>query len=51
MSISGKTLTLKMTSSRIKNNLYQVYIPGSAVRDAAGNALKTSYSFQFRTVK
>lgn len=49
--ISGKTLTLKMRSSRIKNNVYQVYIPASAVKDAAGNNLKTSYSYQFCTVK
>ncbi len=49
--ISGKTLTLKMASSRLRNNVYRVYIPVSAVKDAAGNSLKSSYSFQFRTVK
>lgn len=48
-SISGKTLTLKMTANRIMNNLYQVYIPASAVRDIASNKLKASYTFQFRT--
>lgn len=49
--INGKTLTIKMVYSRLRNNVYQVYVPVSAVKDAAGNNLKTSYSFQFRTVK
>ncbi len=49
--IRGKILTLKMKSSRTKNNLYQVYIPAGTVKDAAGNSLKSSYSFQFRTIK
>jgi hypothetical protein len=48
-SISGNTLTLKMTFNRLRNNLYQVYIPAIAVRDVAGNVLKTSYTFNFRT--
>jgi len=49
--ISGKTLTVKMPYSRLRNNVYQVYIPASAVKDATGNNLKASYSFQFQTVK
>lgn len=49
--ISGKILTLKMALNRLRNNLYRVYIPASAVKDIAGNNLKAAYSFQFRTVK
>lgn len=49
--ISGNTLTIKMVYSRLRNNIYQVYMPASAVKDAAGNNLKTSYNSQFRTVK
>lgn len=49
--VSGKYLTIKMKYSRIKNNVYQVYIPAGAVKDAAGNNFKSSYSFKFRTVK
>ena len=36
-SIIGNMLTLKMTFNRLRNNLYQVYIPAIAVRDVAGN--------------
>jgi methionine-rich copper-binding protein CopC len=49
--ISGKTLTLKMTTNRLSNNLYQVFLPASAVKDFYSNSLQTSYTFQFRTVK
>lgn len=49
--ISGKTLTLKMTTNRLSNNLYQVYLPASAVKDFYSNSLQSSYTFQFRTVK
>jgi subtilase family serine protease len=51
LTINGNTLTLKMKSSRLRNNLYQVYIPASAVKDLSGNNLKASYSYKFRTVK
>ena len=47
--ISGNTLTIKQTSSRIKTNIYEVYIPGAAVKDKAGNNLKSVYVFKFRT--
>jgi methionine-rich copper-binding protein CopC len=47
--ISGKTLTIKMTSSRISKNNYLVYLPAGAVKDAAGNLLKATYSFKFKT--
>jgi predicted deacylase len=49
--ISGKTLTLKETYTRLRNNIYQVYIPACALKDTAGNILTTSYSYQFRTIK
>lgn len=49
--INGKTLILKMAASRLKNNVYQIYIPASAIKDVAGNNLSTKYIFQFRTVK
>jgi hypothetical protein len=49
--ISGKTLTLKAAYSRLRNKVYQVYIPACAVKDTAGNILQTSYSYQFRTIK
>jgi len=49
--ISGKTLTLKMTLNRLRNNLYQIYIPAGAVKDLHNNSLKSSYTLQFRTVK
>jgi subtilase family serine protease len=51
LTISGEVLTLKMKYNRIRNNLYQVYIPAGAVKDLAGNKLKSGYSFKFRTVK
>lgn len=47
--ISGNTLTIKMTSSRLSKNTYQVYIPAGAVGDAAGNSLAAPYTFQFKT--
>lgn len=47
---NGKILTIKQTYNRISKNSYQVYIPAGAVKDAAGNSLATSYSYQFKTV-
>lgn len=49
--ISGKILTLKMKYNRLKNCLYKVYIPASAVKDVTGYNLAKSYSFTFRTYK
>ncbi len=48
--ISGKTLTLKMTYSRLSKNTYMVYLPAGAVKDTTGNSLNTSKTFQFKTV-
>lgn len=48
--ISGNTLTLKMTSSRLSKNTYQIYIPAGAVKDSAGNGLATTYTYQFKTI-
>ena len=48
-SISGNTLTLKMTSNRVHNNTYQIYIPAGAVKDKAGNNLAGLYTFKFQT--
>jgi methionine-rich copper-binding protein CopC len=49
-SISGKTLTLKMVSSRLSKNTYQVYLPAKAVKNASGNSLASSYTFKFKTI-
>ncbi len=48
--ISGNKLIIKQSLSRLSKNNYLVYIPAGAVKDAAGNSLKTSYSFQFKAV-
>ena len=48
--ISGNTLTIKMTSSRIHKNTYQIYIPSGAIKDKAGNNLTTTYTFKFTTI-
>lgn len=48
-SISGKTLYLKNTSSRSASTWYQVTIPAKAVKDYAGNDLKATYTFKFKT--
>jgi autotransporter family porin len=47
--ISGNTLTIKQTSSRLKNDTYLVYIPSVAVKDSTGNNLVTTYTFKFKT--
>lgn len=47
--ISGNTLTIKQTSIRIRNNIYEVYIPWAVVKDKAGNNLKLGYMFKFKT--
>jgi hypothetical protein len=48
-SISGNTLTIKMTKSRLHGNTYQIYIPAGAVKDNAGNNLAAAYTFKFKT--
>ncbi len=50
-SISGNTLSIKMTLNRYAYNQYQVYIPASAVQDSAGNNLASAYVLTFRTGK
>lgn len=49
-SLSGNTLTIKMTKSRLSLNTYQVYIPAGAVKDMAGNK-NTGYVLKFKTTK
>lgn len=46
--ISGNTLTIKHSIFTGKTS-YQVYIPVAAVKDKAGNQLKTAYTYQFKT--
>jgi len=48
-SISGKVLTIKPTGNLAYNTNYTVTIPASAVKDAVGNNLVTTYSFSFTT--
>lgn len=47
--ISGNTLNIKMSLRRYAYNWYQVYIPGSAVKDYSGNNLAARYTFKFKT--
>lgn len=47
--ISGNTLIIKQVNSKIKDNIYEVYIPCAAVKDRAGNNLKSDYLFKFKT--
>ena len=49
-SISGNTITLIMTRSRLSLNNYQVYIPTKAVKDTAGNN-NIKYVLNFKTSK
>jgi|GEM_PF-3578912 len=48
--LSGNTITLKMTKSRLSHNTYRVYIPASAIKDRAGNK-NTRYVLKFKTRK
>ena len=50
-SISGNTLSIKMTYKRYPSKWYQVYIPAKAVKDSAGNNLAAGYIFKFKTGK
>ena len=47
--ISENTLIIKQVNSRIKNNKYEVYVPSTAVKDKAGNNLKSVYILKFGT--
>lgn len=49
--ITGNILTIKQTSSRFYDDLYWVYIPSGAVKDANGNSLLAAYTFNFTTIK
>ncbi len=46
--ISGSLLKIK-TSKRSAHRWYQVIIPLAAIQDKAGNNLKTTYTFKFKT--
>jgi len=46
---NGKTLTIKMTSSRLHKNTYQIYIPAETVKDNAENKQNTPYTIKFKT--
>ena len=48
-SITGNTLYIKMSLSRLRNNTYQIYIPAAAVKDNANNNLTAAYSFKFKS--
>ena len=47
--IIGNTLTLKSTTILQANTWYQVTIPANAIKDYAGNNLKATYTFKFKT--
>ena len=48
-SITGNTLYIKMTLTRIPYNWYQVTIPTKTIKDYAGNNLLATYTFKFKT--
>jgi outer membrane protein assembly factor BamB/methionine-rich copper-binding protein CopC len=50
ITISGNHIYIK-TSKKSALTWYQVYIPASAVKDAAGNTLAKAYTFKFKTGK
>ena len=49
--ITGNILTIKQTSSRFYDDLYWVYIPSGAVKDANGNSFFAAYTFNFTTIR
>ena len=49
--ITGNTLTITMSSSRLHNDTYQVYIPVGSVHDSVGDTLNAAYIFTFKTLK
>jgi methionine-rich copper-binding protein CopC len=48
--ISGNTLTIKQSLTRLVNDTYEVVIPYAAVKDINGNNLQANYIFKFKTV-
>ena len=44
------TLTIMMSSSRLFNDSYQVYLPVDSVMDSFGNNLTSAYNFTFTTI-
>ena len=48
--ISGNTLTIKQTTSRLKNDTYQIYIPTGALKDKIGHNSET-YTFKFKSIQ
>jgi methionine-rich copper-binding protein CopC len=48
--ISGNTLTIKQSLSRLANDTYEVVIPYSAVKNSNGNNLVATYIFKFKAV-
>ena len=46
--LNGSLLKIK-TSKKSANRWYQVIIPLAAIQDKAGNKLKTTYTFKFKT--
>ena len=46
---NGKSLTIKMTYTRLHKNTYQIYIPAETVKDNAGNKQNTPYTLTFKT--
>lgn len=46
--VSGNSLTIKH-GSFTGQTMYQIYIPVAAVKDHAGNKLRTAYTYQFKT--
>jgi len=48
--ITGNTLTIKQTTSRLYNTPYQVYIPAGAIKDTTGNNLAGTYTYKFTTI-
>jgi methionine-rich copper-binding protein CopC len=48
--ITGNTLTINFTYSRLYNDVYQVYIPVNAVKDLMGDNLTSAYNFTFNSI-
>jgi len=46
---NSKTLTIKMTHTRLHKNTYQIYIPAETVKDNAENKQNTPYTLTFKT--
>ena len=47
--ISENTLKIKNTTTQNANTWYQVFIPAASIKDYAGNKLRTTYTFKFKT--